>query len=170
MKKYFYLLLFLFPLVYCCEEEMEEVDDPIVIIETIPLPEKDFIVFGSVYEECGNDCRELFLLANNHVYRDADNPREEEVRFLAEPLSAEKYEIALPVKDVPTSILTNSLSEDDMINTIADADITIFGVYEGFVFEIKFDQVDSTKKIEEYRYTEMVKEVKRAIRSAEFPE
>ncbi len=131
---------------------------------TIGLPSSDYIVFGSVFEECEGSCRELFLLTSDHLFRDAGNPAEEEVRFIAEPLSDEEYSLATFIYEVPDMILTNSVEEEDMHNIIADADKIIFGNYKGYTFELKYDLIISERNPELYDFTEKLRSVVKVIR------
>ena len=127
---------------------------------TIKVPvNEDFIIFGNLFGECLGDCRVLYLLTDEKLYEDSNNPRQEEVSFNNNQLSNEKRNIADTLFVTPQSLSTNSFSNEDIIQNIADFDYFLQGKLNGVEFRLTYDEIDSTKNIELFEYSQNVKRV-----------
>lgn len=77
------------------------------------------------------DCRDLYLLTDNKLYQDSNNPAGQQVTFNRQPRSSQMYEIADTLLNLPASLISNSLEKDVLIQSIADIDYHIRGNIDG---------------------------------------
>ncbi|MGB5435891.1 MAG: hypothetical protein WBM98_08370, partial [Maribacter sp.] len=67
------------------------------------------IMFGAIYGECAGDCRTLYLLTEQAIYKDSDTDTEfgnwENTSFENEALPLSKFELAKPLLEIPTGLL-----------------------------------------------------------------
>jgi hypothetical protein len=85
------------------------------------------IIFGAIYGECGGDCRNLYLLTEQGIYKDSDTDTEygnwENTSFENEGLPLNKFELAKPLLEIPTGLLD---SKDQIeVDILADFDYFI---------------------------------------------
>jgi hypothetical protein len=103
----------------------------------------DFLVFGQVYSDCIDDCRELYLLLDTAIYRDANDLVElQDTRFQIQELPYESYLFARALLDVPTVIVEQSYDPALLLDYIGGSDRYVYGQREGIPFELKFDAID----------------------------
>lgn len=121
---------------------------------------KDFLVFGSIYGECEDDCRTLFLLSGGRLYEDAgENTELQWTVFKQTPLPLDKYYLAQDLERVPGYITNLSYSESDFVDYIADFDYYIYGQREGVEFEMIYDAIENASSSELRNYAAQVQEV-----------
>lgn len=129
-------------------------------IRTIPVPESgNYLVFGNQYGACVGDCRELFLLTAENLYQDSDIPNTAELTFNSHPLNAESFKLADTLFHLPTSLISNSVDPNAIIQQIADFDYFIQGRINGDEFKLTYDEIDSTINHELYNYSKLLKNV-----------
>ena len=134
-------------------------------VTNIPIPiDKNYLVFGYIFGECTGDCRDLYLLTDNKLYQDSNNPAGQQVTFNRQPRSSQMYEIADTLLNLPASLISNSLEKDVLIQSIADIDYHIRGNIDGKEFTIIYDDIDSTLNVELYRYSKTLRHVLKQIR------
>lgn len=103
----------------------------------------DFLVFGEIYGACIDDCRELYLLVDTAIYRDAnDLVQIKNTTFRKQPLPYESYLFARPLLEVPRVVVEQSYNEEDLIDYIGDADSYVYGQRDGVSFELVYDAID----------------------------
>ena len=78
------------------------------------------IIFGAIYGECGGDCRTLYLLTEQAIYKDSDTDTEfgnwENTSFKNEILPLSKFELAKPLLEIPTGLLdSKDKIEEDLL-------------------------------------------------------
>ncbi|HKK88362.1 MAG TPA: hypothetical protein VJ917_05900 [Saprospiraceae bacterium] len=103
----------------------------------------DFLVFGEVYRDCIDDCREFYLLLDTAIYRDAnDLVALQDTRFRSQRLPYESFLFARELLDVPSLIVEQSYDQEYLLDYIGDTDSYLYGQREGIYFELTFDAID----------------------------
>lgn len=103
----------------------------------------DFLVFGEVYRDCGDDCREFYLLLDTAIYRDANDLVElKDTRFRSQSLPYESFLFARALLDVPNVVVEQNYDPDFLIDYIGETDSYLYGQREGIPFELTFDAID----------------------------
>ena len=152
MKSLKYLGFIFFALFACGEEEMEQ---PVQMISD------QGIIFGEIYGECSGDCREVFLLKNDSLYRDSNQD------LGGTPLPNTSFsEVPLPMSDFDSAkfllnIPTNIPAPDDQIfvNLIADFDYFLLIRTNTLDRTWRFDEIDESAPAEIKEYFERLIEV-----------
>jgi hypothetical protein len=121
----------------------------------------DFIVFGNIYGECTGDCRELFLVSDVNLFKDAGKNTElKNTLFLDEPLGTDQFLAAAELlHTVPDNLRDNTFKNTDLIDVYADGDNYVYGQINGKSFEIIYDEIDSVANPSLHTYCKTVSEV-----------
>lgn len=85
------------------------------------------IVFGEVYGQCAGDCRSLYLLTEQEIYKDSNNDTEfgnwENTTFENQALPIINFELANSLLNIPNGLL--EYEGEIGIQTLADFDYFI---------------------------------------------
>ena len=118
--------------------------------------EGDKIIFGAVYGMCGGDCRDLYLLNNEELFKDADNNSDEWGEWsnttFEEKLDRNKFNQAEKILDVPQSLLEQETSEDIIVQVYADFDYYLYIEKDGKYTEYIYDEIneDASPEVKAY--------------------
>lgn len=142
IKKFFSLFVWIFTAVFllvACDE-----GSPAPTFDKIQINRNgDFLVFGEIYGACIDDCRELYLLVDTAIYRDAnDLVQIKNTTFRIQPLPYESFLFARPLLELPKVVVEQNYNEGDLIDYIGDADTYVYGQRDGVSFELVFDAID----------------------------
>jgi len=112
MKKRVFLILICSIILSCTKDDGQN------------LQSEKTIIFGEVYGLCAGDCRTLFLLTEQGIYKDSDSDTEfgkwENTTFENQALSISDFEVAISLLEIPNSLL---VYEGEIGNqTLADFD------------------------------------------------
>ena len=81
MKNYLFSLLSVLSILSCSTN-----DDPV----NPETQKSDKVIFGGIYGMCGGDCRDLYMINKNGVYKDSDSEADE-YREWSSTTFSEKY-------------------------------------------------------------------------------
>lgn len=105
----------------------------------------DKVIFGGVYSMCGGDCRDLFLINNEGLYQDADNFSDEYGDWpnttFGKRLDQEEFNNVEDLLDVPSDLLQQGLSEEDIVQSWADVDYYLYIEKDGKSQELLLDHI-----------------------------
>lgn len=106
------------------------------------------IIFGAIYGECGGDCRNLYLLTEQGIYKDSDTDTEfgnwDDTSFENEGLPLNKFELAKPLLEIPTGLLVNK--DQIAVDKLADFDYFIRIEMNGKSKTWIFDEINENTK------------------------
>lgn len=126
---------------------------------------QDYIIFGYVWGECVGDCRDLFLVTADGVFRDAGLLVElKNTEFEETPMSNSAFIEASKMWAMPQSLRKNEVKAQDLTQVIADVDNYVAGKIANSEFEILYDAIDSATNRELFDYSLVVADVIRNIR------
>ena len=114
------------------------------------------IIFGEVYGNCAGDCRNLYLLTEQEIYKDSNNDTEfgnwDNTSFENQALPMNNFELAKSLLIIPTELLE---FEDEIGNqTLADFDYFIQLRVNGKSRTWLFDEVKESINSEIKMYLE----------------
>ncbi|MGA9590247.1 MAG: hypothetical protein WBV11_10490 [Salegentibacter sp.] len=147
MKKYVLILISIASITGCSKNN-DSLEPEMV--------QADKVIFGEVYGMCGGDCRDLYLINNEGLYKDADNASDEYGDW-AETTFDERMDQEDPanIKDllsVPSSLLENNSSEEIIVQSWADIDYYLYIEKDGKSKELLLDHIhrDASPEIKSY--------------------
>jgi len=117
---------------------------------------KKSIIFGEVYGNCAGDCRNLYLLTEQELFKDSNNDTEfgnwENTTFNNQPLSIIDFELANSLLEIPNGLLDY---EDEIGNQIfADFDYFIQLKVNGISKTWLFDEINENVNSEIKQYVD----------------
>lgn len=105
----------------------------------------DKVIFGGIYGMCGGDCRDLYMINEKTLYKDADNESDEYGKWSSttfnETLNLEKFNNTSDLLNVPSELLDGKLTEEDLVQSWADVDYYIYVEKDGKSEEIILDHI-----------------------------
>lgn len=147
MKNVSIILILLVTVLGCSES-----DDPI----NTDKANATKVIFGQVYGMCTGDCRNLYMINSSGLYKDGDREADEYGKWsnttFEEELSAEDFEKASELLNIPSSLLKGEIQEKDMVQAWADIDYYIYVEKNGVSKEIILDEIhpDADPEIKAY--------------------
>ena len=151
MKNYILMLISLLSIIACSKQE--NTTEPKMI-------EADKVIFGAVFGNCGGDCRDLYLLNNEDLFKDADNTSDEWEDWshttFEEKLDREKYSQAEKILEVPESLLEQETPENIIVQVYADFDYYLYIEKDGKSMEYIFDDINEDASLEVKAYFQEV--------------
>ncbi|MCF4102845.1 hypothetical protein L1I30_14295 [Gillisia sp. M10.2A] len=104
------------------------------------------VIFGAVYGMCGGDCRDLFMINEEDLYKDADNFSDEYGNWsnttFDQKLREEEYNKTADLLNIPTNLLENEISQEDLVQKWADVDYYLYIEKDGISKEIILDYIN----------------------------
>lgn len=133
---------------------------------SIDVPnEGDFIIFGNIYGACTGDCRDIYMLTKEALYKDSDELTDRLVyTFDPDTLSPSQFLLADTLWDIPNSVIMEETPREALIQQIADFDYHVSGRIAENQWSIRFDKIDSTLAPELHTYHKVLKEVIEGLR------
>ena len=106
----------------------------------------DKIIFGAIYGMCDGDCRNLYLINNKGLYKDADDKSNEygnwqSTSFNNENISKAEFENAENLLNIPSNILEKEKSASIEVQMLADFDYYLYIEKDGKSRELIFDHI-----------------------------
>lgn len=127
----------------------------------------DKVIFGKIYGMCGGDCRDLFLLNNTKLFKDADTLNDKygdwvNTTFI-ENLDEETFNNIEDLLNVPPSLLQQNLPKETLVQAWADIDYYLYIEKDGKSKELIFDHIhknaDADTKLYFQKFLRSYKEV-----------
>lgn len=139
MENYILTLFSLLFLFSCSTNDDESVD------RTTKVRLADKVIFGTIHGMCGGDCRDLFLIDGENLYKDADNFSEEYGNWknttFKETLEEKDFKRTTALLDVPASMMADDLPQEDLVQKVADVDYYLYIEQDGKSTELIFDHI-----------------------------
>ena len=108
----------------------------------------DKIIFGSVYGMCGGDCRDLFLINNEAIFKDGDNASDGFGDWFnttfEERLDQEEYNNVENLLIVPSNLMQRDILKAEEVQSWADVDYYIYIEKDGKSQELILDHMDES--------------------------
>ena len=105
----------------------------------------DKVIFGGIYGMCGGDCRDLYMINENGLYKDADSEADEYGEWsnttFNEKLNSEMFNNTSDLLDIPSEILEEGLTKEDLVQSWADLDYYIYVEKDGKSEEFILDHI-----------------------------
>ncbi|WP_298247968.1 hypothetical protein [uncultured Christiangramia sp.] len=136
MKKYLFSLLSVISILSCSKN-----DD-----NTEPeIQQVDKVIFGGIYGLCGGDCRDLYMINEKVLLKDADSELDEYGEWSSttfnEELDLENFNNSSNLLNVPSELLDGDLTQEDLVQSWADVDYYIYVEKDGRSEEIILDHI-----------------------------
>ncbi len=147
MKKFLFILTNAL-LIASCSKNNESIESEII--------RADKIIFGGVYGMCGGDCRDLYFINDDQLYKDADNNSDEYGSWsntsFEEELDQQEFNNTESLLNVPSSLLNQDTSDELLVQAWADVDYYIYIEKDGKTKELILDHIhpDASPEIKAY--------------------
>ena len=94
---------------------------------------------------CGGDCRDLYMINEKVLYKDADSESDEYGEWssttFSEKLNLENFNNTSDLLNVPSELLDGKLTQEDLVQSWADVDYYIYVEKDGKSEEIILDHI-----------------------------
>ncbi|TDN84292.1 hypothetical protein DET49_1191 [Salegentibacter sp. 24] len=136
MKRFLFILICGL-LITSCSKNNESIEPEIL--------QADKIIFGGVYGMCGGDCRDLYLIDDQKLYKDADNLSDEYGNWsntsFEEELDQNQFTNTESLLRVPSTLLNQDTSDELLVQSWADVDYYIYIEKDGKTKELILDHI-----------------------------
>ncbi|PCI33234.1 MAG: hypothetical protein COB60_08070 [Flavobacteriaceae bacterium] len=155
MKKLVFLILLL-SIILSCSKDSDQNSQT-----------KKTIIFGEIYGNCAGDCRTLFLLTEEGIYKDSDSDTEfgkwEHTTFENQGLAINKFELAISLLEIPNGLLV--YEREVGYQTWADFDYFLHLNVNGKTKTWIFDEVNENTNAEITAYIENLIQIIKLLRN-----
>jgi hypothetical protein len=142
MKKYILIIISVLSIIACSNNN--DLVKQVELVEPIAF-QGDKIIFGLIYDMCSGDCRDLYLIHNKSLYRDADNRSdlygELSNTTFEEKMDQEEFNKVKDLLNVPSSLLQQDSSEELIVDIKADVDYYLYIEIDGKSKELILDDI-----------------------------
>ena len=124
-------------LILACSKNDDSVEPEMV--------QADKVIFGGVYGMCGGDCRDLYLITKQSLYKDADNISDKYGDWantsFEDVLGQEEFNNTENLLTYPSSLMNLDTSKDVIVQSRADVDYYLYIEKDGKTKELILDHI-----------------------------